>query len=477
MVPTIHNDISKTGNAGLTIGPLSVVPENRTLAVGDKRVRIEPRMMAVLVTLYASAGQVVSRNDLVQECWSGAPVGDDSINRAIAGVRRSFHALGVTEVAIETVHSAGYVLRIDKAPKFHAEGVHEEISEALHAGYNSWRIAKPEPDLETIQRLRTAATLSKSDPEVFGMLAFTLRHAVEYAPADLCADLILQCEAASRKALSLDSAQGNALAALIGMWPIFGDWSERRNALLKALDLAPDNMPLRHELAILEMATGRIKAAVPIISAMLDSDPLAPILQYKRIYHLWSLGQLSEMDQFADRALQFWSHNPAIWLARLWSLAFTDRPSQALQQVLEDSSRPAFPQPMSDLLVTLIESLCVSGDAARSRAVEASLMAAREGPAQCAQALIFLSGIEALDEAFEVAEGYYLRRGSVPVAVRKTPSDPSINDQHRRITQLLFIPSGNAMRKDARFMRLCDEIGLTQYWEGAGIEPDFLSAS
>ena len=66
-------------------------------------------MMAVLVTLYARAGQVVSRNDLVQECWSGAPVGDDSINRAIAGVRRSFHALGVTEVAIETVHSKGYV--------------------------------------------------------------------------------------------------------------------------------------------------------------------------------------------------------------------------------------------------------------------------------------------------------------------------------------------------------------------------------
>ena len=38
--------------------------------------------------------------------------------------------------------------------------------------------------------------------------------------------------------------------------------------------------------------------------------------------------------------------------------------------------------------------------------------------------------------------------------------EPSVNDQHRRVTQVLFTPAGAGMRSDPRFMEFCERIGL-----------------
>ena len=105
-----------------------------------------------------------------------------------------------------------------------------------------------------------------------------------------------------------------------------------------------------------------------------------------------------------------------------------------------------------------------------------NLAAARRGPAQCVQALIQLSGLGAVDAAFEVARAYYLGQGTLPVAIRKSPSDPTVNELHRRATQALFIPTGEAMRADPRFLPLAGAMGLADYWNECAIEPDFLAA-
>ncbi len=76
--------------------------------MGAERRIIEPRIMQVLVALARRRGEVVSRSELIDACWGGRIVGEDAINRGIAGVRRLSEASGAFQ--IETVPRVGYRL-------------------------------------------------------------------------------------------------------------------------------------------------------------------------------------------------------------------------------------------------------------------------------------------------------------------------------------------------------------------------------
>ena len=102
-----------------------------------------------------------------------------------------------------------------------------------------------------------------------------------------------------------------------------------------------------------------------------------------------------------------------------------------------------------------------------------SVDAASRGPAQAVAGFISLCALDAIQEALEVAQGYFIGRGDFATPLRWNAGDPSVTDQHRRVTQLLFIPSAAAVRQDPGFLPLCDEIGLTAYWNETGITPDF----
>jgi hypothetical protein len=59
-------------------------------------------------------------------------------------------------------------------------------------------------------------------------------------------------------------------------------------------------------------------------------------------------------------------------------------------------------------------------------------------------------------------------------SVNWRPGQPSVNDQRRRKTNMLFIPVSAPMRSDPRFSSLTEDIGLAAYWDEAGVAPDHL---
>lgn len=69
---------------------------------------VEPRVMQVLVALAGRAGEVVSRDDLVTQCWDGRVVSEDAIQRPIARLRKLGDDSGAFE--IETITKVGYRL-------------------------------------------------------------------------------------------------------------------------------------------------------------------------------------------------------------------------------------------------------------------------------------------------------------------------------------------------------------------------------
>ncbi|MBC7520787.1 MAG: winged helix-turn-helix domain-containing protein, partial [Sandarakinorhabdus sp.] len=97
--------------APFRLGPLVVEPGLRQVvdAAGASET-IEPRVMQVLVVLAMANGGIVSRDDLVRKCWEGRIVGDDSINRVIARLRKLADDPGAGGFHIETITKVGYRL-------------------------------------------------------------------------------------------------------------------------------------------------------------------------------------------------------------------------------------------------------------------------------------------------------------------------------------------------------------------------------
>jgi len=103
-------DLAHTGD--FRLGDLKVSPSTLevTTALGRREV-LQPRIMQVLVALRRRLGQMVSRDDLIRECWGNRIVGEDALNRTIVRLRRLAKDHG--GFTLETVPRAGY--RISEA--------------------------------------------------------------------------------------------------------------------------------------------------------------------------------------------------------------------------------------------------------------------------------------------------------------------------------------------------------------------------
>ena len=90
-------------------------PANRLLRDGDE-VRLEPKVMSVLVYLARHRGQVVSRNDLESGVWTGMVVGYDAVTNAVIKLRRALGDDSRAPRIIETISKQGYRLIADVGP-------------------------------------------------------------------------------------------------------------------------------------------------------------------------------------------------------------------------------------------------------------------------------------------------------------------------------------------------------------------------
>jgi DNA-binding winged helix-turn-helix (wHTH) protein/TolB-like protein len=93
--------------APFSVGSLLARPAAREIEIEGRVEMIEPRVMQVLTVLARRRGDVVSRDQLVESCWSGRVVGDDAITRCIAKVRR---LCSPTTFDLETIPRVGYRL-------------------------------------------------------------------------------------------------------------------------------------------------------------------------------------------------------------------------------------------------------------------------------------------------------------------------------------------------------------------------------
>ena len=73
-------------------------------------IRLEPKVMQVLVLLAAHAGQVVAKERLIHTVWPDTFVTDDVLTRAISELRRVFGDDAKESRFIQTIPKSGYRL-------------------------------------------------------------------------------------------------------------------------------------------------------------------------------------------------------------------------------------------------------------------------------------------------------------------------------------------------------------------------------
>ena len=100
----------------LRLGPLLVRPALSEVVAADQIIRLQPRVMQVLVALARADGEVVSRDELLASCWGGLAIGDDAINRCIGRLRRLADEEAPGAFTIGTLPRIGYRLSPETDP-------------------------------------------------------------------------------------------------------------------------------------------------------------------------------------------------------------------------------------------------------------------------------------------------------------------------------------------------------------------------
>lgn len=94
----------------LHVGEWEVRKAEGLLSAGGRSVRLEPRVMDLLIYLAANPGRVVPKEELLEVVWSGAFVEEGVLSQAIHSLRKSLQDDARQPRYIQTIPKRGYLL-------------------------------------------------------------------------------------------------------------------------------------------------------------------------------------------------------------------------------------------------------------------------------------------------------------------------------------------------------------------------------
>jgi DNA-binding winged helix-turn-helix (wHTH) protein len=115
------------------IGAALFDPATRLIVRGQEERKISPKAAAVLLALGETAGQVWSRDALLERIWPGVHVGEEVLTHAIGELRRAFGDNARAPRFVQTVHKSGYrlMLPLENAGKAPAGAANGAASSAI----------------------------------------------------------------------------------------------------------------------------------------------------------------------------------------------------------------------------------------------------------------------------------------------------------------------------------------------------------
>lgn len=475
------------------IGAVHFHPAHRLLSNGNDNVIVEPRVMQLFVALARAGDAVLSREDLIEQCWGGRIVGDNAIQRAISHARKLSAQIGEGAFEIETIKGVGYRLRkIDGAPSKGAAPVEAEprgfswvsrravlaagsatavaaagavgflvapsnrptalARELYHLGEAARRAEHIMPGEQAVALYSEAVRESPDFAAAWGGLALAYCDLMSATDADQLGRVASLTIAAARQALEIDPANRDAALALIRVRPAFRRWAEAEAQAASLSGRGPRSWPVHAYRGMLAASTGRHDPAIGHFSRALEVEPLLPRVHGALAYANWAAGRLHDTDRLLEQGTRRWPRSWWLWNARFQFLAFEGQFEQAVRQVADETRRPwnlsmqAIPRRLE-----LARALQERHPEDIRRSIERHLAEARENERAVALSALSLSALGAQDETYDLLRGFYLGTGPYPTA---------INAHSRRPTWFLFVPPLRRFLANQRFGALLGSIGL-----------------
>jgi DNA-binding winged helix-turn-helix (wHTH) protein/Flp pilus assembly protein TadD len=506
---------------GFLLGPLAVDPPSRRICFGERSEMLEPRVMRVLVAFGEAGGKVLSRDDLIAQCWDGVVVGDNAINQVISRLRHVFADLIGGAVRLETITKVGFRLVVDgqaagagppgnapfgearqlaalgnaRGPAWPHTSTRRAIAIGLAGagvaaalGYAGWfRPGRHVLNPRAVElRNRGQAILMAGVPETASEAIKLYRQAVAIEPryADAWAGLAIglrypnlgpivrlsdprEVRAAAGRALALDSGNADARLALIAAEPLFRRWLERELQLRAFLGDHPDSALGNVMLCWLLLDVGRFGEALAAARRVVEIEPGQQIGWILQVFALSNAGRSHEADLAFEAARKRWPQDPRVWFVGSIVLSTSKRYAEAVAYLRDKTRRPAaVPEALVESVIRQTEAL------ATGRGIDAVRNTAHTSPAASqienfGVSLPMLVQFGMADAAFALIEAFYF--GGMFNGTRVPPPGPL----DPRSTMPLFAPTLLALRGDPRFVSLPERIGLEDYWRKSGTQPDF----
>jgi len=486
------------------LGALCVEPARRQVERAGRAETLEPRVMQVLVALARAKGRIVTRDELIDWCWSGRIVGEDAINRAIFRLRQVAAGIGAGSFAIETVPKVGYRLAVE--PSFaRADQRLEESSRrtvgrrAILLGGGAVTISvaaatilirkpwkdRPKPEAEDAwrrgdiaQRVGTADQSRQSvayferavriDPNfaaAWGALALAYTHNLDgYGEAEL-ASLPGRINSAARQALALDPDNADAQLAVACIEPFFRNWSRMEPELRAIRNRHPTHWLANGRLGMLLYQVGRFAEGAEFHKKVIHLEPMIVGPYAFAATALSAAGRIQEADAILDAARDRWPAHPMLWFAHYGHLLTTGRPEAAAAFVTDPNHRPTgYSARDTAPLVTLARAVELQRLEDVQSAIAHQRTEAMASFVNIPDAIRVFGMLGAVDQAFAALDRYFFNRGSFGTTA-------PIGPYSRRSTDFLFVPATASLRKDSRFPELTRVLGLDDYWRKAGMTP------
>lgn len=512
--------------AAFALGTLSIRPSTREVVHAGGTVEVvEPRVMQVLVALARADGAILSRDDLTRSCWEGRVVGEDAINRVISRLRRLADGIAGGQFRIETVTKVGYRLvlngseaevpaefPVQGAPEHPARGplprraiimgaaaayvavagggywwrhrapasrtaLPPDVLALMQQGGNALRQGDPQATSQAIGLFRRAVELQPDFANGWGALASAYAVAARSRPAQYVASLEAHSRAAAARALALDPGNPYAEIALVSLLPRTGNWARAEQVARRADARHPNNEVFLAMLSGILAAVGRVGEAAGLTERIVKLAPPSPGLGYSRVQLLWSANRLEEADSAMTEAFALFPMHFAVWFTRFYLLTYTGRAREAIALGEDRGSWPTgIPEQNFDLVLAAARAIASGAKSDIDTALDLNMAAARKAAGQAENTIQFASAVGRLDDAFALAEAYFLGRGFQVGDVRFSELQGGYTRRVDRRTFLLFMPTTAAMRSDPRFEPLVRDIGLARYWQQSGTVPDYSRA-
>ena len=350
------------------------MPSRNLLVRGEREVRVEPRVMDVLVHLAERTGQVVSKEELTERVWRCRSVTDEVLTVAIYALRKALGDDARRPVYVETVSRRGYRWVAPVAsllptpppvpvlppahppPRARWPMVAATTALALFAAGAVWTVtvARHTPHVppaeaheaylkgryfldqrsiqgwrQALEQFERAVALDSQDPAAQAGLADTYSAMSDFGVASP-AELRPRAMRSARRALELDARSAAAQEALGRAQFLFEwDFATAERSLARAVELDAEYMPAYQAMAWLKSARGQYAEAVAAARRALQLDPVNTARYTELAWVLGLGGHHGEALHELERALQLNPRSFTACMMKGWAWEMAGQPDAA----------------------------------------------------------------------------------------------------------------------------------------------------